>query len=149
MSKRPARPSGAPWLSPYLVVKDADAALDFYQRAFGFQKKMAIPGPDGRTGHAEMVWQDALIMFGSECASTEHNMKSPATSGVESPVGLYVYCEDVDALYAQAIKAGAKSVKPPQTMFWGDRMCSVHDPDGHHWSFATNVADFDPSKVPQ
>ncbi len=149
MSKRPARPCGAPWLSPYLVVKDADAAIDFYQRAFGFQKKMAMPGPDGRTGHVEMVWQDALIMFGPECASTEHNMKSPATSGVESPVGLYVYCEDVDALYAQAIKAGAKSSKPPQTMFWGDRMCSVQDPDGHHWSFATNVADFDPSKIPQ
>ena len=73
MSKRSARPAGAPWLSPYLIVKDADAALDFYQRAFGFEKRMAMPGPDGRTRHAEVGWKDALIMFspepeaGSEC----------------------------------------------------------------------------------
>lgn len=145
MSKRPARPAGTPWLSPYLVVKDADAALDFYQRAFGFEKRCAIPGPNGKTGHAEMVWQEALIMFGPEGAC---NAKSPATSGIDSPVNLYAYCDDVDALYARATKAGAKSVLPPQEMFWGDRMCKLLDPDGHSWSFATNVADFDPSKVP-
>jgi uncharacterized glyoxalase superfamily protein PhnB len=145
MSKRPARPSGTPWLSPYLTVKDADAALEFYQRAFGFEKKSTFPGPDGRTGHAEMVWQDALIMFGPEGAC---QAKAPATTGIDSPVHLYVYCEDVDALYIRATKAGAKSVMAPQEMFWGDRLCTLLDPDGHAWNFATNVADFDPAKVP-
>jgi len=147
MSKRPARPPGTPWLSPYLTVKDADAALGFYQRAFGFEKRFAFPGPDGRTNHAEMVWQDALIMFGPE-GSSGCEAKAPATSAIDSPVHLYVYCDDVDALYARATKAGAKSVLPPQDMFWGDRICKLLDPDGHCWNFATNVADFDPSKAP-
>jgi uncharacterized glyoxalase superfamily protein PhnB len=144
MSKRPVRPPGTPWLSPYLTVKDSDAALDFYHRAFGFEKRCAFPGPDGRTGHVEMVWQDVL-MFGPEgtCES-----KAPTTTGVESPVQLYAYCDDVDGFYARATAAGARSVLPPQDMFWGDRMCKVLDPDGHVWNFATNVSDFDPTKLP-
>ena len=152
MSKRPARPAGAPWLMPYLTVKDVDAALDFYQRAFGFEKRMAMPGADGRTHHAEVSWKEAVIMFGPETyheGSSACKAKAPATSGVDSPVGLYLYCDDVDAFHARATKAGAKSVMAPQDMFWGDRLCSVRDPDGHNWTFATNVADFDPSKVPQ
>jgi uncharacterized glyoxalase superfamily protein PhnB len=138
-----------PWLTPYLTVKDPDAALDFYQRAFGFEKRFAMPGPDGRTAHAEIGYRDAVIMLGPECVGTENPSKSPATTGVPSPVGLYVYCDDVDALFARATKAGAKAALPPQDMFWGDRMCSLTDPDGHGWSFATNVADFDPSKAPK
>ena len=149
MSNRPPRPAGMPWLTPYLTVKDPDAALDFYQRAFGFEKRFAMPGPDGRTAHAEIGYRDAVIMFGPECSATEKPAKSPATSGVPSPVGLFVYCDDVDALYARATKAGAKGGQPPQDMFWGDRMCMLTDPDGHVWNFATNVADFDPSKAPK
>jgi PhnB protein len=148
MSKRPARQQGYPWLIPYLVVKDADAAIDFYQRAFGFEKRMAMPGPDGRTGHVEMVWHDTMIMFGPECASAEWPHKPPVTSGITSPITLYVYCEDVDALFTRATKAGAKGIKPHQDMFYGDRVCTLQDPDGYWWNFATNVADFDPSKAP-
>lgn len=148
MSKRPARPAGMPWLSPYLTVRDAGAALDFYHRAFGFEKRGdGMTGPDGRIQHAEMAWHDAVIMVGPEC-TYESNIKAPVTSGVASPVNLYLYCDDVDALFARATKAGAKAVSAPQNMFWGDRMCKVADPDGHQWSFATNVEDFDPSKVP-
>ena len=148
MSKRPARPAGVPWLMPYLSVRDADKALDFYQRAFGFEKRMAFPGPDGKTGHAEMTWQDAVIMFGPECTKDGKTFKAPVSLGINSPVGLYVYCNDVDALYARATAAGARGDSPPQDMFWGDRMCTLVDPDGHIWTFATNVADFDPSKAP-
>lgn len=61
-------------------------------------------------------------------------------------MGLYVYVEDVDALFARATAAGAKGERPPQDMFYGDRVCQVIDPDGHSWSFGTNVADFDPTK---
>ena len=147
MSKRPAKPAGTPWLSPYLTVKDSDAALDFYQRAFGFEKKFAFQGPDGRTAHAEMVYRDALIMFGPEGAGGE--CKAPATLGVQPPVALYVYCDDVDAIYRRATAAGAKSIKPPEDMFYGDRVCELADPDGYSWWFGTNVADFDPNKVPK
>jgi uncharacterized glyoxalase superfamily protein PhnB len=147
MSKRPARAAGMPWLTPYLTVKDADAALDFYQRAFGFEKRMAMPGPDGRTKHAELAWRDAVVMLGPE-GGEGCPAKSPATSGTPSPVGLYLYCDDVDAMYARASSAGAKVPSPPQTMFWGDRVFQAIDPDGHNWTFATNVADFDPANVP-
>ena len=149
MSKRPARPAGMPWLSPYLVVRDADAALDFYQRAFCFEKRFTMPGPDGRTTHAEMVWQDAVIMMGPEAVQAGGVCKSPVTLGLPSPVGLYVYCDDVDALFARATAAGAKAELSPTNQFWGDRMCKLTDPDGHTWNFATNIADFDPSKAPQ
>lgn len=146
MAQRPARPAGMAWLAPYLTVKDASAAIDFYTRAFGFEKKFAMPGPDGKLMHTEMTYKDCVIMFGPEREGTP--CKSPATSGHPSPVVLYVYCEDVDALFARATAAGAKSGQPPQTMFYGDRTCLLTDPDGHSWYFATNVADFDPSKAP-
>jgi uncharacterized glyoxalase superfamily protein PhnB len=146
MSQRPPRPAGVPWLSPYLTVKDSDAALEFYQRAFGFEKKFSFPGPDGKTGHAEMTWKDGLVMFGPE--SPNFPCKSPATLGISSPVSLYLYCDDVDALYARATAAGARGVSAPETKFYGDRVCNVLDPDGHSWWFATNVADFDPANAP-
>lgn len=144
MAKRPGRPVGASWLSPYLVVSDADAALDFYQRAFGFARGIIIPGPDGRTAHAEMRWQDARFAFGP---GKPGQASSPAASGVPSPVRIEVYCEDVDDLFARATAAGATVISPPQDMFWGDRVCRLADPDGHEWSFATNVADFDPARA--
>jgi PhnB protein len=147
MSKRPPRPQGSPWLTPYLTVRDADAALEFYQRAFGFEKRFSMKGPDGRTAHVEITWREAVIMFGLEGDRDGCKVKAPVTSGVTPPIGLYVYCDDVDALYARATAAGAASVSAPQDMFWGDRMCRLRDPDGHDWSFATNVADFDPSKA--
>jgi PhnB protein len=148
MAKRPARQADMSWIVPSIVVKDADKSLEFYQRAFGFEKKMAMPGPDGRTAHAEVTYQGMVIMMSPEglpgCPT-----KSPATTGTTSPMSLYVYCEDVDALYKRATAAGATGKTPPQDMFWGDRMCYLIDPDGYGWAFATNVGDFDPSKIPQ
>src|SRR5262245_28664644 len=147
MSKRPAKPADMSWVTPYLIVKDADAALAFYKKAFGFEEKVAMPGPDGKLMHAEVKWRDCVIMFGPE--GPTHPAKSPRTLGVRSPVGIYVYCDDVDALYRRALDAGAVSDRPPQDQFYGDRTCTVTDPDGHSWSFGTNVADFDPSKRPK
>jgi PhnB protein len=132
---------------PYLTVRDADAALDFYARAFGFEKKFVMPGPDGKAGHCEMQWQEATIMFSPE--SRRMKCQAPRTTGVRSPVSLYVYVPDVDALYQRAVAAGAGSEQEPETMFYGDRTCGVIDPDGHLWYFATNVADFDPAKAPK
>jgi PhnB protein len=149
MAKRPPRQAGYPWMIPYFIVRDAEAAIDFYQKAFGFEKRMAMPGQDGKSMHVEMTWRDTMIMFGPEAAAAGGmSHKSPASSGVASPISMYVYCDDVDALFARAVAAGAKAIRPPQDMFYGDRTCTVEDPDQYWWSFATNVADFDPSKAP-
>lgn len=146
MSKRAACPPGMSWMAPYLTVKDADASLEFYSKAFGFEKRMAMPGPDGKTMHAEMTYRGMVFMFSPE--SPKCPARTPASSGVPAPVGLYVYCDDVDAMFERAKSAGAKVVTPPQDMFWGDRVCMLEDPNGLSWSFGTNVADFDPNKVP-
>lgn len=147
MTKRPAKPANMPWLIPCLTVKDADASADFYAKAFGFETRFKMPGPEGRTGHAEIAWRDGLVMIGPECA--EHQCKAPITTGIRPPNSIYVYCDDVDALFQKAKAAGATVESAPQDMFWGDRVCSLIDLDGYPWSFATNVADFDPSKAPR
>jgi PhnB protein len=146
MTKRPAKPAASLWITPCLTVRDIDIALSFYQAAFGFEKKFSMPGPDGRTVHAEVVWQSGSFMLGAE--GSDHKCKSPSTTGARPPMALYVYCEDVDALFRRATAAGAKIENPPQDMFWGDRMCTLVDPDGYIWSFATNIGDFDPTKAP-
>jgi PhnB protein len=147
MSKRPPKPEEYPWIMPFLTVKDPDAALAFYQKAFGFEKKMSMPGPDGKTMHAEVSWRGQVVMFGGE--TPENPCKAPITLGVRPPSGLYVYVDDVDALFKRATAAGAKVDKAPADQFWGDRTCSLIDPDGHIWGFGTNVGEFDPSKAPK
>lgn len=130
------RPENFTWLTPYLCVKDADQAIAFYQDAFGFETKEKIPDEHGKTCHAEMKYQDEVIfMLGSE-GLWDSPTRSPATSGVPSPVELYIYCENVDAVYERAVKAGANSILPPADMFWGDRMCKLSCPSGHAWNFA-------------
>lgn len=149
MSKRAAKPANMPWLTPYITVRDPEKSLDFYQHAFGFKPSpQPLRDGSGKIVHAEMSYRDAYLMMGAEGAMGS-TKKTPASSGIECPIGPYLYCDDVDALFKQAVAAGAQSIMEPQEMFWGDRMCSVKDPDGYDWSFATNVADFDPDKVPQ
>jgi PhnB protein len=146
MNARPAKPENMPWLTPCLTVKDVDASVEFYQKAFGFEKHFSLPGPGGRTIHAEVGWRDAVVMLGPE--DSDGPCKSPATSGARPSSTLYIYCDDVDALFRRATAAGARAESPPQDMFWGDRACTLIDPDGYPWVFATNVADFDPTKTP-
>jgi uncharacterized glyoxalase superfamily protein PhnB len=147
VSTRPPRPQGTSWISPYLTVKDVAQAIEFYEKAFGFEKRDAFPGPDGKIVHASLIWQDCVIMLGPEGAC-ESKTLTPATSGTSSPISLYIYTPDVDALFARATKAGAKEISAPQDAFWGDRICQLADPAGYTWCFATNVGDFDPSKAP-
>jgi len=140
MSNASARPQGASWVSPYIIVKDVDKAIKFYKDAFHFIVKNSAPSEDGCTMHAELLYKDQLLMFGKEgmYGSTSH---TPASSGVESPINLYIYCEDVDALYRHAVEAGAKSQAAPDNMFWGDRMCRLLDLDGYVWCFATHLGE--------
>jgi uncharacterized glyoxalase superfamily protein PhnB len=146
---RPPRPVGMAWLIPALPVQNVERTLNFLQKCFGFEKGISMPGQDGKLIHAEVKYEGEIIaMFGLEGAYGG-TCKSPATSKTECPITLYVYCDNVDALYAKAKSAGATVVSEPKDMFWGDRTAEFSDPDGYRWMFATNVADFDASKAPK
>ena len=108
MAKRPAKPANMPWMAPALTVKDADAAVAFYQKAFGFEKRFSMPGPDGRSIHAEVAWHDCAFMLGPE--NDMGPCKSPATLGVRPSSSLYVYCDDVDAVFKRATAAARRSI---------------------------------------
>ena len=137
MSK--AIPEGYDSVTPTLVVKDARKAIDFYKRAFGAQERLVMPGPDG-TGvmHAELLIGNSIIMMGEECP--EYPVKSAETMG-GSPVGFYLYLENVDEAFSTAIEAGAEARMPVQDMFWGDRTGTVQDPFGYSWMLATHTRD--------
>lgn len=128
----------------FLTVQDADGAAEFYEKAFGFRKKFAMPGPDGKSVHVELTHGDCTVMLGR--ANPEQNAKSPSELG-GSPVTTYVYVKDVDALARQAQAAGAKIVSGPQDQFWGDRTCSLIDPEGHNWWFATHQRLVPPEEI--
>ncbi len=145
MAKADPRMKNCPWLIPYLTVQSAEKTLEFYEKAFGFERGTCIPGPDGKIMHGEVNYQgQTLVMF-----SPEGNMgcpaKAPASTAHMPPFNLYVYTHDVDALYLRAVRAGAEALQPPSDMFWGDRMARFRDLNGYQWTFATNVRDFDPA----
>lgn len=140
MSAQRCRPKGVPWISPYVIVKDVDQAVQFYEKAFGFERLHLVAGDDGTSWHAEVHYKDHLIMFGKSGAYGGKT-KAPTDNGVESPINLYLYCEDVDEFYENALKAGAKSLSAPEDTFWHDRMCRLQDPNGYVWCFATYIGD--------
>jgi PhnB protein len=124
---------GCQWINAYLTVPEVESAIDFYQKGFGFKVKGTIPGPDGRLNHAELMHNDSLLMLGP----ANPNLGAFAPQG-PSPVILYSYVEDVDALAARAMLAGARVVREPRDEMWGDRCCVIIDPAGHSWMFATH-----------
>ena len=130
------KPDHLPTLIPYLSVRNAQDAINFYQKAFGFELTSSSKDESGEPAHAEMKRGDAVIMFAGEGKFGSAG-QAPITLGVRPSTNIYVYCEDVDALYKQAIQAGAKSLMEPNDAFWGDRMCCVVDLDGYEWSFGT------------
>ena len=142
------KPDNMPWLTPYLTVKDAKASLEFYEQAFGLEPGMTLPASDGTLMHAEMHYKgQVLFMMGPECP--ENPNPTPNKTGIGSPVGLFVYVDDVDAATQRALDAGIVHVSGPTDMFWGDRVAGFRDLDGHRWTLATKVAEFDPTNVPE
>lgn len=131
-------------VTPYLIISGAARAIDFYQRAFGATEIARLPGPNGKLMHAEIKIGDSSIMLADECL--EMGDPSPQTLKGSS-VSLYVYVEDVDAVFERAVKAGARATRPPQDMFWGDRFSKLVDPFGHVWSLATHKEDVSPEEV--
>ncbi|MFJ4374096.1 VOC family protein [Pseudomonas japonica] len=131
-------PEGMHSITPYLGIKDAYKAIDFYKAAFGAVEVFRIQSPDGRIGHAELKIGDSSLMLADPCdqAALLSSQSQPGAS-----VGLHLYVEDVDARFAQAIKAGATEVNPVQDQFYGDRSGSLKDPFGNLWFIATHKED--------
>ncbi len=137
-------PDGYHTATPYLYVKGAAAALEFYKQAFGATELMRFPGPDGRVGHAEIRIGNSPIMLADEFP--EMGARGPKTvGGVASSILLYV--EDVDAQLPRAVAAGARVVRPLKDQFYGDRSATVEDPFGHVWTFATHKEDVAPDEM--
>jgi PhnB protein len=137
-------PEGHRTVTPYLAVKNAAKALEFYQRAFGAIERYKLMMPDGRVGHAEIQLGDSLIMLSDEFP--EYGGKAPDTLG-GSPVSLHLYVDDVDAFVKKALDAGAKERKPVVDQFYGDRSGQLEDPFGHLWKVATHKEDITPEEM--
>lgn len=131
-------------LSTFLTVSDVKAAATFYQKAFGFEKRAIMNGPDGKPMHAELTLRGTVLMLGPENA--ERGARSAKTLG-GSATTLYLYAENTDKVTAKAIKLGATAQGPVGDMFWGDRVGMVIDPDGYMWMISTHKAEPTPAEM--
>lgn len=131
-------PDGYSVVSPYLIIKGAARALEFYKSALGATERMRLEMPGGLIGHAEIQFGDSVVMLADEfpqmgCHGPEHHHGSP--------VSLHVYVTDADAVAARAVAHGATVQRPVQNQFYGDRSGAIVDPFGHVWNLATHVED--------
>jgi PhnB protein len=123
-------PSGYHTITPYLTILGAADLMGFLKRAFAAREKECFTQPDGTIGHAEMIIGDSIIMLGEP----KKDCKPMAGS-------FYLYVDKVDAVYQQALTAGATSAMEPANQFWGDRIATVHDRFGNIWHVATRIED--------
>jgi PhnB protein len=140
-----AIPDGYHSLTPFLTVRNAERAIEFYQQAFGAQVRGIAKDPTGKVMHAEIKIGDSIVMLGDEFPS--FGVVSPESPGGGSSMGLHIYVEDVDNAFDKAVKAGAKVEMPVADQFWGDRYGKLKDPFGHKWSIATHTKDLSPEEM--
>jgi PhnB protein len=131
-------PKGYSSITPYLAIRGAAEAIEFYKKAFGAMELMRMPGPAGKLGHVEIKVGDSKVMLADE--SEKMNFLGPQARG-GTPVHIHVYVKDVDATVAKAVELGAKMMRQVQDMFYGDRTGAIEDPFGHFWHIATHVRD--------
>ncbi|NLU73960.1 VOC family protein [Streptomyces sp. HNM0575] len=138
-----AVPDGYAELTAYLSVADADEAIAFYTRAFGAKELSRYTAPDGMVPHAQIQIGGTIVMLSDE--SPAAGLPGPKVLG-GTPVTLYLFVEDVDATFAQALRAGAQETRPVQDHFFGDRTGQLTDPFGHRWTVATRIEDLSPEE---
>jgi len=131
-------------ISPILTVTDVEKFYEFCQKAFGFEGRGVMPGPNGKPIHAELKLRDSVLMLGPEIPSRQGY--SAKTLG-NTPTTLYLYVEDVDQVVTQATNAGATLLQPPTDMFWGDRTALLVDPEGNKWMLGTHKAEPTPEQM--
>jgi PhnB protein len=137
-------PEGYRTATPYLIVKGAADAIEFYKKAFGAVEMLRMADPQGRVGHAEIKIGDSVIMLADEHPAMGY--RGPRSLGGSS-VSILLYLEDVDRVFERAVKAGAKAHRPVTNQFYGDRSGTLEDPFGHVWTVATHVEDVPPEEM--
>jgi PhnB protein len=139
-------PGGYRTITPYLTVRDAAEAIDFYKKAFGAEERSRMNLPDSKgVAHAELKIGDSIFMLSDEMPGQSCE---PSAVG-ESCVGFYLYVDDVNKVFERAVAAGAKVKEPLKDQFWGDRVGQIIDPAGHLWSLATHIEDVSPEELRQ
>ena len=137
-------PEGYHSITPYLIIKGAAEAIEYYKKSFGATELFRMPAPDGKIGHAELKIGDSPFMLSDEHPDLGH--VGPQTLGGTS-VGIMIYVEDVDTMFKKAISGGGQEIKPLQDQFYGDRSGTLKDPFGHMWTVATHVEDVAPAEM--
>ena len=144
----PAKPKPIPQgfhsVTPYMTLNDAAGAIEFYKRAFGAQEVMRMEAPNGKIGHAEIKIGDSVIMLGDEMPGSLS--RSPQSLGANTG-GIFIYVDNADTIFNQAVAAGAQVEMALGDMFWGDRYGRLKDPFGHSWSVATHIEDVAPAEM--
>ncbi|ARG96232.1 VOC family protein [Legionella micdadei] len=142
-----AIPEGFHTVTPALTFKDSKQAIEFYQKAFNAKPINVFPYPSGNgIMHATLKIGSSIIMMGDEMHGGENCSKSAETLG-NSPIGFFLYVSDVDAAFAQAVKAGSQATMPVTEMFWGDRVGQIKDPFGYSWMIATHTQDLTQDEI--
>lgn len=143
-----AIPEGLHSVTPHLILDDAASAIDWYKKAFGAEEKGRAVGPDGKIMHAELRIGNSIVFLNDAMGGG----KGPKALG-GSPIGLWIYTQDADALFNKALNAGAKIAPNPmgqmQDQFWGDRCGTLIDPAGYNWTIATRKEDLTPQEMQQ
>jgi PhnB protein len=139
-----AIPKGYHAVTPYLAVRDAGLAIEFYKRAFGARQRLRMDAPGGKVAHAEVQIDDCIVMLADEFA--DMGFLGPRSRG-GTTVNLHLYVKDVDAVVARALAAGARIVRPLKDEFYGDRVGMVEDPFGHQWYVATHKEDLSKAEL--
>jgi uncharacterized glyoxalase superfamily protein PhnB len=141
-------PYGLHTVTPYVIVENAQALLDFVTKVFDAEQRELIRRPDGKIAHAEVTIGDSVIMLADK---PPHPPDQPAAASAASPAAmpasLYVYVEDTDGRYKRALEAGAVSVMEPVDQFYGDRNAGVKDPTGNIWWIAAHIEDVSPDEL--
>ena len=137
-------PEGYHSVTPYLIIKGAAKAIEFYKKVFGATEKFRMPMADGRLGHAEIQVGDSMIMLADE--HPERGYLGPQARG-GTPVSMMLYVEDVDTVARKFVQAGGKVLQEVKDQFYGDRSGTFEDPFGHQWTVSTHKEDLTPEEM--
>jgi PhnB protein len=143
-NKAKPTPRGYRTVTPYLIIKDAASAIDFYKQAFQAKVLMCLSEASGKVGHAEIKIGDSRIMLADEYP--EMGSRGPQSFG-GTPVSILLYVEDCDDIFTRAVTKGARVVKPMSDQFYGDRAGTLEDPFGHVWTIATHKEDLTSEEI--